>query len=216
MDRPPPSTPGRRSGGPTHARPEPLPAPEPEVQRAAVRYPGGLSARLRWGGSGQAAEVFGISEGGGSLIDHGPLVGPEPDRLCRAELRIEGPAGTWTARFASRISDEPQAVLWDTTGLLLLTYGFHLYGLDARSGDVRWTFASRVPLVAAFVSSRLPHAIAQGELETTALDARGGVVWRLPLSDVVAEASMVGGRLVLTGLGGSLLTLDPLTGRTAS
>lgn len=73
-----------------------------------------------------------------------------------------------------------------------------------------------MPLVATFVSSRLPHAVAQGELETTALDAAGEVVWHVALTDVVAEASLVGGRLVLTGLGGSLLTLDPLTGRPAS
>ncbi|MGH2466318.1 MAG: PQQ-binding-like beta-propeller repeat protein [Candidatus Limnocylindrales bacterium] len=184
-----------------------------EVRRAAIRYPGGLSARIRWAGSGQGEQVFGSSESGGGLADHGALVGPEPDRLCRAELRIEGPGGTWTARFASRISDDPEAALWDTTGLLLVTYGFHLYALDARDGTLRWTFASRVPLVATFVSSRLSHAIAQGELETTALDPAGAVVWHVPLTDVVVEAAMVGGRLVLTGLGGSLLTLDPLTGR---
>lgn len=99
--------------------------------------------------------------------------------------------------------------------MLLVTYGFHLYALDARDGTLRWSFASRVPLVATFVSSRLPHAVAQGELETTALDAAGEVVWHVALTDVVAEASLVGGRLVLTGLGGSLLTLDPLTGRPA-
>lgn len=130
-------------------------------------------------------------------------------------MRVEGPGGTWTARFASRISDEPQAVLWDTAGLMLVTFGFHLYGLEARSGALRWTFASPVPLITALVSSRWPHAIAQSELETTALEADGSVVWRVRLQDVAVEAALVGGRLVLTGLGGSLLTLDPLSGHSA-
>ena len=129
---------------------------------------------------------------------------------------MEGPGGTWTARFASRISDTPEAVSWDTPRLLLLRYGFHLYGLEARTGSLRWTFASPVPLVATIVSSRWPHAVAQSEIETTALEADGSVVWRVRLQDVVAEAALVGGRLVLTGLSGSLLTLDPLTGRSTA
>ena len=58
---------------------------------AVVRFPGGLRARLRWGGSGQADAVFALTEAGGVLQDHGPLVGADPDRLCRAELRIDAP-----------------------------------------------------------------------------------------------------------------------------
>ena len=40
---------------------------------AVVRFPGGLRARLRWGGSGQADAVFALTEAGGVLQDHGPL-----------------------------------------------------------------------------------------------------------------------------------------------
>ena len=83
-----------------------------EAQRSTVQYPGGLAARYRWGGSGSGDEVFALSEQGGTLTDHGPLVSVEPDRLCRAELRIEGPLGAWTARFATAIFDEPTALLW--------------------------------------------------------------------------------------------------------
>ena len=74
-----------------------------EPSSSVVTYPGGLRGRWRWAGSGRAAAVFALSEVGGSLVDHGPLGADEPDAVCRAELRIDGPAGPWTARFASTI-----------------------------------------------------------------------------------------------------------------
>ena len=187
----------------------------PEPQRSAVRYPGGLSARYRWTGSGQAAEMFALSESGGALVDHGPLVSPTPDRLCRAEVRIEGPLGTWTARLASAIHDEPQGVLWDTAGLLIVKYGFAVYGLVARTGQLRWLHRSSTPVLGVFASSRLDHTIVQSEIETLALDGSGEVRWRVAHPDVVTDAELVGGRLVLTSYGGQLQTLDPRTGRAA-
>ncbi len=60
---------------------------------ATIAYPGGLRARWRWGGSGQGAAVFALSEAGGTLADHGPLVSADYEALCRAELRIDGPGG---------------------------------------------------------------------------------------------------------------------------
>ncbi len=103
------------------------------VHRSVVQYPGGLAARYRWTGSGGIAAITALSEVGGTLTDHGQLVSDEPDRLCRAELRVEGPLGTWTARFASVISDEPDGLLWDTQGLLLVRYGFRVYALEGRT-----------------------------------------------------------------------------------
>jgi outer membrane protein assembly factor BamB len=143
------------------------------------------------------------------------LVDEEPDRLCRAELRVEGPMGTWTARFASVIFDEPRGVLWDTAGLLLVRYGFRVYALASRSGDLIWSRDSGTPIVALLASSRLDHVVVQSEVETIALDAAGEVVWRIPHSEVISDAELVGGRLVLTAWGGALLALDPLTGRAA-
>jgi len=90
-----------------------------EPRNAATTYPGGLRARWRWGGSGQSEDVFALSEAGGTLTDLGSLVSAEPDALCRAELRLEGPRGAWTARFASTIYDEPRGLYWDTAGLLV-------------------------------------------------------------------------------------------------
>lgn len=78
-----------------------------EPRNATITYPGGLRARWRWAGSGQSAAVFALAEVGGTIIDLGPRVADDPDELCRAELRLEGPRGAWTARFASTISDEP-------------------------------------------------------------------------------------------------------------
>lgn len=180
-----------------------------------LTYPGGLRARWRWAGSGQAAAVFALSEAGGPLTDHGSIVADDPDARCRAELRIDGPAGSWTARFASTLNDAPNAVLWDMAALLVVTYGFHSYGLDARTGALAWNHRSATPILAILASSRLRHVLVQAELETFALDPDGSVAWRIAHSDVVTAAELVGGRLILTSYSGLLNALDPVTGRPA-
>ena len=185
----------------------------PEPKRSQVQYPGGLAARYRWTGSGGIAALAALSEAGGELVDLGGLVSAEADRLCRAELRVEGPTATWTARFASPIFDDPAGLLWDTEGLLIVKYGFEAYALESRTGLLRWHHASRTPVVAILGSSRLTHVIVQTEIETIALSAGGEPVWRAAHSDVVAEVELVGGRLVLTSYAGLLQTLDPVTGR---
>jgi hypothetical protein len=187
----------------------------PEPRNATITYPGGLRARWRWGGSGQAASVFALSETGGTLIDLGPHVSADPDALCRAELRAEGPRGAWTARFASTIHDEPRARYWDTEGLLVVAYGFHAYGFDAASGELRWEHRSATPVIALLGSPRLAHVLLQSEIETFALDPDGTVAWRVAHSDVVTAAELLGGRLVLTGFDGQVNALDPATGRSA-
>lgn len=197
---------GPRSGARTGPR---------EVHRLSVQYPGGFAARYRWAGSGRAAEVFGISESGGSLTDHGGLVDQSPDSLCRAELRVEGPTARWTARFASPIYDEPEAVLLDTAGLLIVRYGFRAYALVARTGELAWTHASGTPSVAVLASARLEHVVLQTELETIALRADGTVAWRAAHDDVVTEARLVAGRLDLTTYSGAHLYLDARTGQPA-
>lgn len=135
--------------------------------------------------------------------------------LCRAELRIDGPAGAWTVRLASTINDEPAGQLWDTAGQLVVKYGFHAYGLAARTGAPAWIHRSATPLLAVFASSRLRHVLAQAELETFAIEADGTVAWRIAHTDVVTAASLVGGRLVLTAYGGGVNSIDPATGRAA-
>jgi len=180
-----------------------------------VAYPGGLRARWRWGGSGSGPAVFALSEIGGNLVDLGTRVAPDPDPLCRAELRLEGPRGAWTARFASVIHDEPRALHWDSAGLLVVAYGFHTFGLDVRTGDARWEHRSGTPIVALLGSSRLTHVVVQAELETFAIEPDGTVAWRVAHSDVVTAAELIGGRLVLTAFGGEVRAFDPATGRPA-
>jgi outer membrane protein assembly factor BamB len=180
---------------------------------ATITYPGGLRARWRWAGSGQGAAVFALSEAGGTLVDHGPLVSTDPDALCRAELRIDGPAGSWSVRLASTIFDEPAGLLWDDPGLFVVKYGFHTYGLEARTGILRWSHRSATPLLAVVASPRLAHVIAQAEIETFALEPDGTVAWRIAHSDVVTEVELIGGRLVLTSFTGQVSALDPATGR---
>ncbi len=186
-----------------------------EPRNSTITYPGGLRARWRWGGSGQSAAVFALSEAGGTLVDLGPRVSDDPDELCRAELRLEGPRGAWTARFASTIHDEPRALFWDTEDLLVVSYGFHTYGLASASGDARWDHRSATPIVALLGSPRLRHVLVQAEIETFAIEPDGTVGWRVAHTDVVTAAELVGGRLVLTGFDGQRNALDPTTGRSA-
>jgi outer membrane protein assembly factor BamB len=70
--------------------------------------------------------------------------------------------------------------------------------------------------VATLGSPRLGHVIVQSEIETFAVAADGEVVWRVAHSDVVVGASLVGGRLVLTGYAGEAAALDPATGRASA
>jgi outer membrane protein assembly factor BamB len=184
---------------------------EPHV--AVASYPGGIRVRSAWGGSAEGAAVFALSEVGGSLVEHGSLISPGYERLCRAELRIETPAEPWAVRLASPIFDEPSALLWDEPGLLVVGYGFVSYGFAARTGELRWSHRSHTPLVAILGSSRIPHVIVQAEIETFAIGPDGEVAWRIAHSDVVTEAVLVGGRLVLTSFAGGLSALDPRTGR---
>ena len=184
-----------------------------EIQRAAIQYPGGLAARYRWGGSESSAEVFGLSESGGSLTDHAELAGGDPVRMCRAELRIEGPLGEWTARFASPVFDDPAGLVWDTEALLVVKYGFRVYALESRTGDLRWSHLSGTPVVAVLGSSRLDHVILQSEVETLAIAPDGEVRWRVAHSDVISAAELMGGTLTLTSYGGDVVAFDPASGR---
>ena len=187
---------------------------EPHV--AVASYPGGIRVRSAWGGSGDGPAIFALSEVGGELVEHGALVSTGYERMCRAELRVETPAGPWAVRLAAPIFDEPSAFLWDEPGLLVVGYGFMTYGFAARTGELRWSHRSHTPLVAIIGSARVGHVIVQAEIETFAIAADGEVLWRIAHSDVVAEAALVGGRLVLTSFSGQLSTLDPRTGRPAA
>ena len=186
-----------------------------EPRRAVVDYPGGIRIRFAWAGSGQGPAVFALSEAGGPLVDHGPLVSATFERMCRAEMRVDTPAGPWTARLASPLFDDPAALSWDSEGLLVAKYGFVTYAFQARSGDLRWSHRSGSPILAALGSSRLPHVLVQAEVETFAIRPDGEVAWRVAHSDVVTGAELVGGRLVLTSYTGQLTALDPRTGRPA-
>src|SRR4029078_13351570 len=83
---------------------------------ATITYPGGLRVACARAGSGRADAVFALSEVGGALRDLGPEVSSDPDSLCRAELRIDGPAGAWTGRFSSTIKDKPAGTPWGHAG----------------------------------------------------------------------------------------------------
>ena len=117
------------------------------------------------------------------------------------------PGGAWSVRLASTINDEPAAQLWDTAGQLVPKYGFTRSAPGA-DGARLWSHRSATPILAIFASSRLRH-VQLCELETFAIEADGTVAWRIAHSDVVTEAAMVGGRLVLTGYGGGVNAWTP-------
>ncbi|MFL5757142.1 MAG: PQQ-binding-like beta-propeller repeat protein [Chloroflexota bacterium] len=189
--------------------------PAVEPRHGVVQYPGGIRATYRWTGSGRGDSIFALTETGGPLRDVGSEAAEDPDAVCRAEVRVESPAGPWTLRLASRISDEPAAIFWDTAGLLVIKYGFHVYGVDARTGDVRWIHRSATPVLAVIGSPRLQHVLVQAEIETFAIEADGTVGWRVAHSDVVTDVELVGGRLILTSFDGQRSALDPSTGRAS-
>ena len=185
-----------------------------EPRHAVVQFPGGIRAAMRWAGSGEGAAVFALTEAGGPLVDLGEMTGSEPERRCRAEIRVDTPAGPWTVRLASLISDAPAGLLWDTEGLLLVKYGFHVYAFEARTGELRWAHRSASPVSwcssgrrGCRTSSRRPRS------RRSRCAPDGEVAWRVAHSDVVTEAELVGGRLVLTSFDGQVRALDPLTGR---
>lgn len=191
---------------------------QPPVRESVVDYPGGLRTRIRWTGSGGGgALAAGVAEAatptGTPPVDLGGLVADDPEARCRAELAVTGPGGAWSVRLASTIYDEPTALHWDSEGLLVVRYGFHCYGFEARSGALRWIHRSASPIIGLFGSPRLPHVIVQAEIETFALEPDGSVAWRIGHSDVVAAAELVGGRLVLESYGGQRAVLDPRSGR---
>jgi hypothetical protein len=198
--------------------PAPIPRNAGEPQSRSSDFPGGLRARATWGSSGQAAAVFALSEAGATLVDHGALgagAANDPDRLCRMELRVETPAGAWAVRLASAIYDEPRAVHWDEGGLFVVGYGFAAYAFASRSGALAWSHQAGTPIVELLASPRFGHIIVQSEIETWAIRPDGEVKWRLAHSDVVAAAALIGGRLVLTSVGGESQAIDPATGGRA-
>jgi len=185
-----------------------------EPRHAVVAFPGGFRVAIGWTGSGEAAALFALTQAGGPLVDLGELTGPDPDRRCRAELRVDTPAGPWTVRLASTINDAPAGLAWDTEGVLVVKYGFHVYAFEARTGVLRWSHRSASPVLVVLGSSRLPHVLAQAEIETFALRPDGEVAWRVAHSDVVTAAELVAGRLVLTSFDGQVRAISAETGRS--
>ena len=193
-----------RSAGRPTSRPRPpgchrpTPArdldPAREPGRAAQRCGHAIRAACAHGGGGAAAArrrpCSPCRRPAGTLIDLGPHVSEDPDALCRAELRLEGPRGAWTARFASVIYDEPRALYWDTAGLLVVAYGFHAFGLDA--GDRRAALGA--PLGDATDRAAGLSAAGPRPRPVGARDVRdrpdGTVAWRVAHSDVVTAADL--------------------------
>jgi len=88
-------------------------------------------------------------------------------------------------------------------------------GRSSPKGSIDVTASRALLLIAVIGSPRLAHLVVQSEIETFAIEPDGTVGWRIAHSDVVTEAALVGGRLVLTSFGGLVSAIDPVTGRLA-
>ena len=196
--------------GPTGRSPPP---PAERDARTILRSSTRAASTLDIAGPGRAAiDAFGPTEASGELIDLGSLAGEESETLCRAELRAEGPLGEWTARFASAIFDEPRGVYWDVPGLLAWPTASR--SMPSEHAAASWHGTGEAARRSLRSSRRRGSTTSwhRAEIETVALDASGAAVWRVAHSDVVAEAEIVGGSLVLTSFGGQHQVLDPQTG----
>jgi len=187
------SAPGRRPGpGPPH------PGRDTEPKQVVVGYPEESGSATGGPEAGAATPCRPLGGGWRAVRVRGPRRA-RFERLCRAELRTEGPAGAWAARLASPIFDAPAGLAWDTAGLLVVKYGFVTYGLAARTGALRLVrTAQESPVLAVLGSGACPTSSSRRRSRRFALEEDGEVRWRVGHSDVVAECELIGGRLVLT------------------
>ena len=187
-----------------------------EPRHTVIAFPGGLRASLRWAGSGRAAEVFALTEAGGPLVDLGELAGPDPDERCRAEIRrrdagraVDGPARLDDQRRAGG----PAVGLRGPARHQVRVPRLRVRRADRRAGAGATGARRRCSSSSARPGCRTSSPRPRSRPSRSRRD--GEVAWRVAHSDVVTEAELVGGRLVLTSFDGQVRAIDPLTGRSA-
>ena len=124
--------------------------------------------------------ITAMSEVGGTLTDHGSLVSADPDRLCRAELRVEGPLGALdgAVRVGHQRRTRP-ACCGTPRGCCSCATASGSTPSRAAPATCAGAATAARPWSRSLGSSRLDHVIVQSEIETVALDGAGSVVWRL-------------------------------------
>ncbi len=107
---------GARTPAPDLPRPSEWP-PSPATRSSSSRAGSERAAAGR--GAAAAPAVFALTEAGGPLTDLGELAGADPDRRCRAELRVDTPGGSLDgpARVARSATSQPACC--GTPGLLV-------------------------------------------------------------------------------------------------
>ena len=206
-----PQAPTGSTRPPTAADDAPSRATRPSPTPAGCAPAGAGAAAAR------APAVFALSEAGGTLIDLGAA------RRGRSRCRCAGPSSGSRVRAARgrpasprRSTTSRRRCYWDTAGLLVVEYGFHAYGLDARPATRAGSTARRRRSSPCSGRRGCAHVVVQAELETFAIEPDGTVAWRIAHSDVVTAAELVGGRLVLTELRRPGQRARPATGRAAA
>ena len=82
--------------------------------------------------------------------------------------------------------------------------------------DADLGLAAEAALEAAYLCAGQSCTAGERFLVHAAIRADGDVAWRVAHSDVVVEADLIGGRLVLSSFGGQTSSLDPATGRSGT
>ena len=145
--------------------------------------------------------------------------GSRPTRtpLCRAELRLEGPRGAWTVRFASLIHDDPRgAALGHARACWSSRYGFHTYALETRDRRrCAGTTARRRRSSPCSARRGSPTSSSSPRSRRSRSSRTGRSPGGSPTPTSSTAAELVGGRLVLTSFDGQVTALDPATGRPA-
>lgn len=131
-------------------------------------------------------------------------------------LRIDAGTGDITARLLSRTGLRATPVIVGST-LVAATTGGTLEGIDARSGQTRWTMPlGRSGFAATPIAVGETVVAATVEGRVVAVDAEAGTVgWEARVSPVDAAPALVGSTVVLPGTRGRLTGLDAATGRPA-
>ena len=126
----------------------------------------------------------------------------------------------WGVDRAVRLDHQRRAArrsIWDSAGLLVVSYGFHTFGLRGRHrrGRLGASLGDADRRAARITTARPRRRPGRArDLRHRGRRDRSPGASRIPTWSSGAE--LVGGRLVLTGYAGQLNALDPATGRSAN
>ncbi|MDO9581508.1 MAG: PQQ-binding-like beta-propeller repeat protein [Desulfomicrobium sp.] len=160
-----------------------------------------LSGEKKW-------SFLGEDSVGTPAIADGTIFFPHGNRLTALELGAE--AEKWTFKTQARINVSP--VVADGAVYVGAADDFHLYAVDALSGQEKWKFNTGLIHYPPAVRDGLVLVVSFDNL--FALDARSGTLkWTVNTQRESLTAPVMAQDTILVGAGRFLLALDPADGR---